>query len=182
MKMEILGKKVRIREKSIVDAKDDYKWACDPELSQLDAAIPLKMKYEHYLSSYISEISYPNVRSKRFSVETLTGVHIGNCSYYNIDDSKGEAELGIMIGRRDYWNDGYGTDTVSTLLRYIFTHTKMKRIYLKTLISNKRAQHCFQKCGSQAYGTLDRNGYHFVLMEVNRHHWLSDQGKESHQG
>lgn len=177
--MEILGIKVRLREKCLADAKDDYQWACDTELSQLDAAIPLKMKYEHYLASYVGELSYLNTRSRRYSVETITGIHIGNCSFYNIDDIKGEAELGIMIGRRDYWNIGYGTDTVNTLLKYIFNHTHLKRIYLKTLVSNIRAQQCFQKCGSQIYGKLDRNGYHFVLMEIHRQSWLNNDKKQN---
>ena len=78
----------------------------------------------------------------RFAVETLDGKHIGNCAYYGVNETKGEAELGIMIGDRDCWDKGYGADAVGTLLDYIFRRTNLKRIHLKTLDSNIRAQKC----------------------------------------
>jgi RimJ/RimL family protein N-acetyltransferase len=46
---------------------------------------------------------------RQFAVDTLEGRHIGNCAYYNIDKGGGEAEVGIMIGERSYWDKGYGT-------------------------------------------------------------------------
>ena len=102
-------------------------------------------------------------------------MHIGNCTYYGIDRTKGEAELGIMIGNRDYWDKGYGTDAVTTLVDYILRRTKLNRIYLKTLVSNTRAQKCFKKCGFTLYGHLNRDGYNFVLMELHRKQWLEQQ-------
>ncbi|GAI42350.1 unnamed protein product, partial [marine sediment metagenome] len=76
--------------------------------------------------------------------------------------------LGIMIGNRDYWDKGYGADTVTTLLSYIFHQTDLKRIYLKTTDSNNRAQKCFKKCGFTPYGHMERDGFSFTLMEINR--------------
>ena len=80
----------------------------------------------------------------------MDGRHIGNVMFYNIDVLKGEAEVGITIGDRRYWSHGYGTDALKTLDRYIFTNTKLTRLYLKTLDWNLRAQHCFQKAGFDA--------------------------------
>jgi len=82
-----------------------------------------------------------------------------------------------MIGNRDYWDKGYGADTVTALISYIFHQTNLERIYLKTLDSNIRAQKCFQKCGFTPYGHLDRDGFNFVLMEVNRKQWQEQQPK-----
>jgi RimJ/RimL family protein N-acetyltransferase len=80
-----------------------------------------------------------------------------------------------MIGNRDYWNKGYGTDTVTTLVDYIFRQMNLKRIYLKTLDWNIRAQKSFQKCGFTPYGHLARDGYNFVLMEIYRSQWRKKQ-------
>lgn len=104
------------------------------------------------------------------AIETLDGKHIGNCGYFNIDKEKKEAEYGIMIGDRKYWECGYGSDAIFTLTSYIFTHTNLVRIYLKTLDWNIRAQKCFIKCGFSVYGKILRDGYIFITMEVFRPH------------
>ena len=164
----IAGSKVSLREKRPVDAWDDYAWESDPELAQLDAAPVVATSFSQYLSDYTNELRNPFPTSQRFAIDTLDGKYIGNCSYYNVKETKGEAELGIMIGNRDYWNRGYGTDAVTTLVNYIFRQTKLNRIYLKTLKSNTRAQKCFQKCGFTQYGHQVKDGFNFVFMEIYR--------------
>ena len=136
----IVGEKIILREKTFADVWNDYKWDSDPELTQLDAAQPVNISFSEYISDYTIELRNPLPTSKRFAIETADGEHIGNCSYYNINESKGEAELGIMIGNRDYWDKSYGTDVVITLVNHIFSQTTLNRIYLKTLSSNIRAQ------------------------------------------
>jgi RimJ/RimL family protein N-acetyltransferase len=88
--------------------------------------------------------------------------------YYDIDWDKRQAELGIMIGERHYWGQGYGADAVATLVRHIFADTKIDRIYLKTLEWNVRAQRCFRKCGFLDCGRTNRQGNDFVIMELHR--------------
>ena len=171
----IVGSKIRLREKRLADAPNDYAWQTDPELAELDAAPLPAISFQQYLSEYARELRYPSITRQRFAVETLNGKHIGNCSYYGIDETKGEAELGIMIGDRNYWDNGYGTNVVTTLVNYIFHNTKLNRIYLKTLNTNTRAQKCFKKCGFTPYGHLNRDGYNFVLMELHRKQWLKRQ-------
>jgi RimJ/RimL family protein N-acetyltransferase len=167
----IIGDKVKLCDKRLADARDDYTWRTDPELAQLDAAPLLTITLSQYLLEYTSELYCSSLIRHRFSIQTLDGRHIGNCLYYDIDETRGEAELGIMIGNRDYWDKGYGADAVTTLLSYIFRWTKLNRIYLKTLESNHRAQKCFQKCGFTPCGHLFRDGYNFVLMELYREQW-----------
>jgi RimJ/RimL family protein N-acetyltransferase len=167
----ILGSKIKLREKGLADAPNDYAWHTDPELAALDAAPLLHIGYPQYLADYTSEMRYPTPNRQRFAIETLDGEHVGNCTYYGIDEPRGEAELGIMIGDRNYWNKGYGADAVTTLVNHIFHKTKLNRIHLKTLKTNTRAQKCFAKCGFTRYGRSKRDGYNFVLMELNREEW-----------
>ena len=163
----IIGTKIRLRNKKMSDARHDYTWQSDPELAQLDAVPVLTISYAQYLLNYAWELRLPSLTTRRFAVENLDGKHIGNCSYYNINEAKGEAELGIMIGERDYWDKSYGSDTVMALINHISQATKLKRLYLKTLESNTRAQKCFQKCGFKTHGRLVRDGYVFALMELH---------------
>jgi len=167
----ITGTKIKLRDKRAIDALDDYSWRTDLELAQLDATPPLTISFPQYLSDYARTLYSPSPTRRPFAVETLHGKHIGNCVYYNINNTKGEAELGIMIGDRNYWDKGYGSDAVTTLVSYIFRQTNLKRIYLKTRDSNRRAQRCFQKCGFTPYGHLSKDGYSFTLMELHRKQW-----------
>jgi len=173
----ITGSKIILREKRLADALDDYTWQTDPELARLDAVPPLNIVFPQYLSDYTSKLRYSSPTRHSFAIETGDGKHIGNCVYFDIDERKGKAELGIMIGNRDYWAKGYGADTVTSLVNYIFRQTNLKRIYLKTLESNSRAQKCFQNCGFTPYKHLVRDGYSFVLMEIHRKQWGKRQMK-----
>jgi len=167
----IIGNKIRLRNKRLADARDDYTWQTDPELARLDAVPLLNVTFAQYLSDYANQLRYPSSIRHQFAVETLEGKHIGNCVYYDINETKSEAQLGIMIGNSDYWDKGYGADAVATLVNYIFCQTSLRRIYLKTLDWNGRAQKCFKKCSFTPYGHLAKDGFRFVFMEIYREQW-----------
>ncbi|HJP27259.1 MAG TPA: GNAT family N-acetyltransferase, partial [Dehalococcoidia bacterium] len=84
---------------------------------------------------------------------------------------KSQCELGIMIGDRDYWSKGYGTDVVKSTLAHIFTETRLEQVYLHTLTTNHRAQNSFRKAGFTPLREVKRDGYEFVLMEIWRKEW-----------
>jgi len=176
-----VGSKIKLRKKRLSDAFNDYIWQNDPELARLDASSTLDITFSQYIGEYAAELrSSPSRYDCWFAVDTLDGKHIGNCGYYSLNGIKREAELGIMIGDRNYWDRGYGADTVNAMLSYIFNETNLERIYLKTLESNSRAQRCFRKCGFTPCGSMVRGGYNFVLMEVNRKQW-KEQCKTQNQ-
>jgi len=166
------GELVVLREKRLSDARDDYRWRTDAELARFDAARPFAATYHDYLALYRDELSYPSPYRRSLAIEDLHGRHIGNVMYYNIDAVRREAEIGITIGERDYWSRGYGTDAVRTLVRQIFEATGFRRVYLKTLDWNVRAQHAFIKAGFQVCGRSRRGGNSFVVMEYLAT-WLS---------
>ena len=170
----IIGQKIRLREKKLSDVRNDYRWQSDPELAKLDAAPTLEMSFAIYLLDYSSVL---NRRDARYplAIETLEGKHIGNCTCYDINEKKSEAQLGIMVGDKDYWDKGYGADAVNTLVDYVFENSSLNRLYLKTLDWNQRARRCFAKCGFTDCGKLKQNGHNFVLMELKREQWEKTQ-------
>lgn len=177
----LVGEKVRLRPKDIRDAVNDYAWRRDPELCRLDAALPITCSFKEFLEEYVYELQH-HTPGQRFAIETLEGEHIGNCGYFNVDVGRREAEIGIMIGNRAYWNRGYGTDAIVTLLKYIFSHTNLNRVFLKTLDWNLRAQKCFAKCGFVPCGSLVCWGYSFLVMETFRPYKASTTDKIQKMG
>jgi RimJ/RimL family protein N-acetyltransferase len=174
----ITGSKVRLRKKRMSDVRADYKWQTDVELSRLDATEPMNLPFSFYMLDYATELHRP--RSGRFpmAIETLEGRHIGNFTLYDIDEKKGEAQVGIMIGERDYWDRGYGADALNAVADHIFRTTSLVRLYLKTLDWNTRAQKCFAGCGFTRCGEMRRNGLTFLLMELSREQWEMRRGEE----
>jgi RimJ/RimL family protein N-acetyltransferase len=82
-----------------------------------------------------------------------------------MDAIRREAELGITIGERGYWSQGYGRDAVATVVRHIFRTTGFRRVYLKSLEWNERAQRAFEHAGFRTCGRLRRGDSVFVIME-----------------
>ncbi len=173
----ITGSKIRLRDKRLADALDDYTWQTDPELARLDATPLLTITFTQYLSAYANTLLHPPPTRHQLAIEIPINKHIGNCEYYSIDKTKNEAELGIMIGNPKYWDKGYGTDAVTTLVNHIFCQTTLERIHLKTLKLNGRAQKCFKKCGFTPYGHLNKGKSSFILMEINRKQWQEQLGE-----
>jgi [ribosomal protein S5]-alanine N-acetyltransferase len=180
----ITGERVKLRRKRLSDAKQDYKWQVDPELVKLDAAEMLQMSFEHYYREYAFELSYPCANRHEFAVDTLDGEHVGNCVYYNVDLAKKKVEIGIMIGNRKYWDQGYGEDALKLLIDYVFNKYSLEEIYLTTLNWNERAHRCFNKCGFEKKDVVERDGHKFILMSLDRSKWESlqrERGKETSQ-
>lgn len=171
--VELRGAKIVLRDKRPEDAEKDYRWRSDPEIARLDAAMPLTMSFERYLKLFESQLRYPTPGSHHFGADTLDGVFIGNCMYYDLDSVALEAELGIVIGDRDYWSNSYGYDAVTTLLHYMFSEKQLNRVYLHTLDWNERAQRCFEKSGFRPVRKVRRMAQDFILMEVLREDWFA---------
>ncbi|MDY6892221.1 MAG: GNAT family N-acetyltransferase [Chloroflexota bacterium] len=164
----LTGKKVVLREKLISDALDDYAWRSDPELAGFDGVQPLAMFPQEYTLYYVDELRRGDLLKRWFGIDNLEGKHIGNCMYYDMNESRKQVKIGIMIGDREYWGKGYGTEVITLLVDYLFENTEMDRIYLDTLDWNLRAQKCFQKCGFVLSGNISRSGKHFFVMELYR--------------
>ena len=167
----LVGEKVILREKLISDALDDYAWRSDPELTRFDGVQPLAMFPQEYTLYYADELHRGDLLKRWFGIDDLAGKHIGNCMYYDMSESRKQVKVGIMIGDREYWGKGYGTEAITLLIGHIFEQTEMDRIYLDTLDWNLRAQRCFQRCGFVNSGRIARNGNKFLVMELYRS-WL----------
>ena len=79
-----------------------------------------------------------------------TGVHIGMCGLHRARPEDRGAELGIMIGDKSFWSNGYGTDTVQTLLRFAFEQMNLHKVALGVFEFNERA---WRATGSVALST-----------------------------
>jgi len=89
----------------------------------------------------------------------------------------GDACVGIGLGERDYWGEGYGTDAMFVLQRYAFDVLNLHRLSLTVFDYNQRAIRSYEKAGfiveGRARQYLNREGqrYDMIFMGILRDEW-----------
>lgn len=153
----IEGKLVRLRAVEPADAANAYKWINDRDVTRY-----LMARYPYSLASeqdWIANASKPNDYSEaRFAIETKEGLHIGLCGLHRGRPEERTADLGIMIGDKDYHERGFGTDAMLTIVRFGFEQMNLHRVSLGVFDFNQRAQAVYRKVGFVEEGR-DRDGY-----------------------
>ena len=77
---------------------------------------------------------------------------IGNTSLMNVSHFHRTASFGILIGEKDCWGKGYGTETTSLMLEYGFRSLGLHNIMLTTYSFNERAQRAYRRAGFREIG------------------------------
>jgi RimJ/RimL family protein N-acetyltransferase len=72
---------------------------------------------------------------------------IGRCLLFDIDWVNRKAMLGIVIGEKAYWGNGYGKEATILLLDYAFTLLNLNSVMLGVIEFNERAINCYKKAG-----------------------------------
>jgi diamine N-acetyltransferase len=74
-------------------------------------------------------------------------VPIGDCGFHPIDWRNRSSEVGIFIGEKRFWNQGYGTEAMHLLVKHGFETLNLHRIWLRVHADNKRAIRSYEKIG-----------------------------------
>ncbi len=151
------GSLVRLRALEKTDLERDHRWMNDHEVTQyLLSRYPISLAAEE---KWLEENSGSSFGGVRLAIETKDGVHIGNLDLRHVDPQDRRAALGIMIGEKEYWGRGYGTDAIRTLLRLAFGEMNLNRVWLTVHEFNERAIACYRKCGFREEGRLRQDRY-----------------------
>jgi RimJ/RimL family protein N-acetyltransferase len=77
---------------------------------------------------------------------------IGGGDLHDIDRMNRTAELSLLIGEKDCWGKGYGTEATRLLLDYGFTCLGLHSIFLKVFSFNERALRAYTRSGFKTIG------------------------------
>jgi len=143
----ITGKKIRLRAIEKSDLPKLCQWLNDEEVMYYWGHPGNTTSLAEVERWYDGELERRQQDRREYIIETLEGVAIGRIVYEHLSMKDRNAELGIQIGEKDYWDKGYGTDAVMTLLNYLFNELQLHRVWLGTHSYNGRAHKCYEKCG-----------------------------------
>jgi RimJ/RimL family protein N-acetyltransferase len=110
---------------------------------------------------------------------------IGTIGLFQIDQLNGNAGIGIGIGEKQLWGQGYGTDAMFALLDFGFGELRLERLWLEVYDYNARARRSYEKCGFvlegiERHAIFKRGEYHDVhLMSILRDEWVAQERKKT---
>jgi len=148
--MILKGEKVILRPIKMSDAPRFVKWFNDPEVNKFMFIRKLTLPEERkYISRRIKDRMKNTIT---LAIETEQGVHIGSVGIDDINKSNRHAGFGIIIGEKDYWSRGYGTEAGRLIINYAFKKLKLHRLDLDVYDYNPRAQRLYKKLGFKKEG------------------------------
>jgi RimJ/RimL family protein N-acetyltransferase len=159
----IIGRRVRLRPVEEEDLPRFVSWLADPEVRRhLALYHPMGMEQERRW--FEANVTAGDTQAWSIDCRAVPSTpevwqHIGSCGFHAIDWRNRVGELGILIGAKDYWGQGYGTDATRTLVRWGFGTLNLNRIFLKVFADNARAIRCYEKVGFQLEGRLRQDNF-----------------------
>ena len=175
----IYGERIRLRAAERDDVKKFCVWVNDPEVTRhLTLYLPMSTVDEE---NWFDSMTKREQSEKTLVIEIRDGEGwkmIGNCGVFGIDTVCHSGELGIMLGEKDEWNKGYGTETMLLLQRHCFDTLNLNRVYLQVYAENLGAKRAYEKAGFVEEGRLREAVYKrgkyddVIVMSVLRSEWI----------
>lgn len=167
----IRGKRLNLRLITKEDIPTIIHWVNDGEVTQyLGLRTPMSYEKEN---EWVEKL-YKDDKNFVFGIETKEGELIGNMGLHGVDYPSGVGTTGAIIGNKDFWGQGYGTEAKMLLLHYAFDTLNLRKVCSQVFAFNERSINYSKKCGYREEGRMRqhqfRNGeYHdIVLLAVFR--------------
>jgi RimJ/RimL family protein N-acetyltransferase len=148
----LLGKLVRLRALEQHDYGVLAEWLNDPDVMVYWGRPGNTVSVEEVARQEQHNAARGN--SRKYIIETLGGRPIGQIDYYDLDWQARSAWTSIMVGEREFWSGGYGTDAMRTLIAYLIDEMGLHRVALTVHRTNERAQKSYRKNGFVEEGVL----------------------------
>ena len=156
------------------------RWSRDSEFKRLLDADPIRIQSQMGSQKWLEkEIEEQKVNQHWFTIRTLADDKLlGDIDLYIVNWASGDAFVGLGIGEREFWNNGYGTDAMKVILRYAFTEVNLHRVTLTVFEYNPRAIRSYEKAGfrheGRLRGFLNREGKRWdsLFMGILREEWM----------
>jgi RimJ/RimL family protein N-acetyltransferase len=167
------------------DRDSEYKRLLDNDPGRMWSAKKIQSWIEHDMESSLTS-GYRD--GYFFQIRAIQDdCLIGFIGLFGLSWPHGDTWMGIGLGDRKYWGQGYGTDAVRVVLRYAFSELNMRRVTLGVFAYNLRAVKSYEKAGFTVEGRLrqyiarDGQRSDMIVMGVMREEWLQKNGLASWQ-
>jgi diamine N-acetyltransferase len=169
----LVGSSVALRPVERSDMEAIRGWVNDPEIRALIGETrPLT---PGSAEAYFEKLQHDESRIWFIIVERATQRRLGECGLLRMMPPWRTTDLSMILGERDAWGKGYGTEAITLLMDYAFGFLNFHRIAIGVVGFNHRALRFYEKVGFQREG-VQRDGYYyayqyhdFVMMSILDH-------------
>lgn len=146
------------------DAEQDVpifqEWWRDPEIMQYQTANSIRLMQDETLENRFRGWFGDDDSAVGFvMVLKDTAEPIGFINLWGIKPKNQNAELGILIGKKDLWGQGLGKEALRLMLAYAFTELNLHRVTLRVFSTNERAIRAYRSVGFVEEGRMREEIY-----------------------
>lgn len=144
------GEKVRLRALAPDDAPALERWFADFEITRTMRAwrpLPPAREYLEQVAESACDLTFGVVRRSDARLIGVAGLQA-------VDARHRSAVFGIVIGERDAWGQGLGTEATGLVVRAGFERLGLHRIALEVLADNARGLRAYERVGFRREGLL----------------------------
>jgi len=177
----LIGKRVYLRALEKEDLIYIRKWSNDPEIRKLTGEVASISQAD--ADRFLERIYNDNTRKWFVIVIKENDRVIGEAGLLRMFHAWRTTDISIIIGEKDAWGKGYGTEAILLLIDYAFRRLNFHRVAIGVVGFNEKAIHFWEKVGFKKEG-IQRDGYYynhkyhdFVMMSI-----LEDEFRELHGG
>ena len=151
------GERVVLRPLALEDLDGSYgAWLNDYEVTRFleTGSFPTT---KASLQRYFEEVAKRPDNVLLAIVDRATTTHIGNIKLGPIHPIHRRADLGILVGDKQCWGRGYGTEAIRLILDYGFRRLNLHKITLGVYADHRAAMSVYKKLGFVIEGTLKQH-------------------------
>ncbi|MDM8528999.1 GNAT family protein [Anaerolineales bacterium HSG24] len=151
------GKRINLRATERDDLPRYVKWFNDEEVNaHLTTFMPMNLDDE---TAWYENQRQDSSMLTLAIVITAEDKHIGSIGLMHIKPRIQSAELGISIGDKESWGQGYGQEAIELLVDFGFMHLNLHRLFLRVDANHPTAKRCYEKSGFVEEGRLRSAGF-----------------------
>jgi RimJ/RimL family protein N-acetyltransferase len=176
------GTRVDLRRHRADDRDAFVRWYQDPDIALLlrHDLMPLTpIQARGYFDSIILPAT---ARGTCWAIVThAEGALVGSTAIVDIDQIARTSLFRLVIGEKDEWGQGYGTEATDLVLAEAFQRLGLRRVNLEVFGHNPRARRAYERVGFTQHGShrewvpRARREIEVLEMSITREQWV-DRG------
>ena len=157
--MIIHSPRVILRPISVDDTDEFYTWGCQSDVTQFSLSAYRYPQSKTDVEQWLASINQDKRTISFGIVEPHNQTLIGFAGIASMSTLNRSGEYFILIGNKEYWGQGLGTEVTKLVARYAFNDIGLHRLSLTAFATNPAAIKAYEKAGFQHEGVLRQSGF-----------------------
>ncbi|MEM1268941.1 MAG: GNAT family protein [Bacteroidota bacterium] len=147
------GARVQLTALQLDNIHTHFEWNNDPELNYYDSEIPHQEESFREFKGRFEQFLRARTDGYDFEIHSEGNGLIGVAYIGRVDSHNRHCAIGLTIGDRAYWGQGYGREVLALLLQHCFEQLGMHRVSAEAFEYNDAWRRLVQWAGFRHEGT-----------------------------